>query len=305
MSTKAIIVSGSDDRFFPLLDDLVASVSQNVQITDLDVGVYDFGLSRENSDNLRDRGVSVLDPGWDLQPPNVERAPFYKKYVTAAPFAARHFPGYDVYVWIDADAWVQTTEAIELLIAGALKSGMAACQEADRHYPIPLSGGRVQAWPLLSDLGYRRGVVTWQYKMFRKAFGLKVANETFFRPVINAGVYAIARDAPHWGRWAETLERGLSGDPRKWSDQVSLNFALYAYDLPIELLPARCNWLCSLCDPVFDTERGLLVEPMLPHDPIGIIHLINKAKQSEHVVRTIQGDMIPGGLTFRRRPGRL
>ncbi|MGH6976466.1 MAG: hypothetical protein ACREED_05505 [Stellaceae bacterium] len=38
--------------------------------------------------------------------PRLDRAAF--------PFLRRYFPGYDVYLWLDGDTWVQDAEAIEL-----------------------------------------------------------------------------------------------------------------------------------------------------------------------------------------------
>lgn len=298
------IVSGGDSGFFDYLFDLIASIKQNVQRRDLEICLYDFGLTPEQIATLSQDAVVIKDPGWDIPFPNIETAPGYKKYVTAAPFAPVHFPGYETYVWIDADAWVQTPEAIDLLIAGAARRGMAACQEADRHYPSPLSGGKIQRWPLPGIDGYRRGVVTWLDKMLRRHYSRAIADEAFFAPVINAGVYAVAADAPHWAAWERSLRAMRSVEPRRLSDQVPLNHALHHEKLPIELLPARCNWLCSFCAPVYDPERGLLVEPMLPHEPIGIIHLLNVAKQRDERLRTVAGEATQIGLRFRDQPGR-
>ena len=125
--------------------------------------------------------------------------------------------------------------------------------------------------------------------MLRRAFGGEIANETFFKPVVNAGVYAIMRDAPHWRSWERAIRLSFPKDPRRLSDQTPLNYALHVDQLPIELLPSRCNWLCAFCEPVFDEERGLLVEPMVPHDPIGIIHLINQSKYDDVIVKNLQG----------------
>jgi hypothetical protein len=39
------------------------------------------------------------------------------------------------------------------------------------------------------------------------------------------------------------------------------------------MLPAWCNWLCTHASPLLDCENYLLVEPYLPHTPIGILHI--------------------------------
>lgn len=295
------IVSGGDSRFLPFLEDLIGSIKQTVARRDVEICLYDFGLTDGEKAALAKEVSAIKDPGWDIPIPAPERAPAYKKYVTAAPFAPKHFPGYETYVWIDADAWVQTPEAIDLLIGGAQRRGMAACQEADRHYPSPLSGAKVQRWPIPGLDCYRRGVVTWQYKMFRRHYSYRLANEALFAPVVNAGVYAIAAEAPHWRAWERSLRATRWRDPRQISDQIALNHALHTEALAIEFLPAWCNWLCSLSTPAVNPATGLLVEPMLPHHPLGIVHLINKAKTCRHALETTDGRPAEGGLRWRDR----
>jgi hypothetical protein len=38
-----------------------------------------------------------------------------------------YFPGYDVYLWFDADAWAQTGEFFDAFVAGALAEGPPWC----------------------------------------------------------------------------------------------------------------------------------------------------------------------------------
>ena len=38
-------------------------------------------------------------------------------------------------------------------------------------------------------------------------------------------------------------------------------------------MPSRCNWPVHHATPAWDAGRGLLVEPAMPYDPLGILHL--------------------------------
>ncbi|MEO1330957.1 MAG: hypothetical protein AAFW46_14985 [Pseudomonadota bacterium] len=293
------IITGGDAQFFPLLEDLIDSLdAARPTGVEAPVYVFDFGLAPEQIEALAPRVARVFDPGWDLDFPFLDQTPGYKKYVTAAPFAPKHAPGHEVYVWIDADAWVQRWEAVETLVAGARRAGLSACQENDRHYPSALSGAKPRVLPVL---GLARPT-TYMAKRLRKFYGRRVAAESFFRPIVNAGVYAVASGAPHWAAWERSLRAARFRKPGDLSDQIALNHALITEGLPIEHPPAWCNWLCTLATPAYDPERDLLVEPMAPHHPIGIVHLVNKAKRETHRLRTLEGAEIAGGLTYRSRP---
>ncbi|MEL6977401.1 MAG: hypothetical protein AAGM38_01825 [Pseudomonadota bacterium] len=292
-----VIMSGANAKFFPLLRDLVLSLRSAAQRDDIRICLFDFGLDAAQKAELAPLIDKIAEPGWDIDFGFDQPIPDYKKYVTCGPYAPQHFPGHETYVWIDADAWVQTGEAVDLLIAGAQKGRLAICQWNDRAYPSPLSGGRVKLWtgaPFLSDR--RRAVRTWLSGKLTQYYSRRLGNETFFTPSLNAGVWALPAECPHWDAWRESLKAARFRRPRDLSDQIALNHAVLTQDLPVELLPAWCNWLCSARAPHFDEARSLFVEPYLPHHPIGILHLVDRAKDQVYDVQTLSGGAIRRGL---------
>ena len=92
-------------------------------------------------------------------------------------------------------------------------------------------------------------------------------------PMLNVGCFAMQAGCEHWQRWGERLgeviRRGAFG---YFSEQTALNVTVYTQKAWPCFLPARFNWLCVHAAPQFDEERGLFVEPELPHDEIGIVH---------------------------------
>ena len=74
--------------------------------------------------------------------------------MTARPFLPRYFPDHDVYLWIDADCWVQQWDAIALFLRGAQRRPIAVAPEihrAMRHYrhawpeSTPINGAAYEA----------------------------------------------------------------------------------------------------------------------------------------------------------------
>jgi hypothetical protein len=194
--------------------------------------------------------------------------------MTARPFLPRYFPGYDIYVWIDADAWVQEWEAIDCLTRAAGWGELAIVPEMDRAYRSSYDRGANRRW--MRD----------SYQCF---FGEEAAEKFWHMPVLNTGVFALHRDAPHWKAWAEDFQAALSKSSDLTAEQASLNYMLYTRRLPHHFLPARFNWLVNKAAPKFDLDRNLFTEPFLPHQPLGIVHLSGKAKNKAHMVWTTDG----------------
>jgi hypothetical protein len=52
-----------------------------------------------------------------------------------------------------------------------------------------------------------------------------------------------------------------------------LNVLVYDKGLACEPLPSRCNWPVHHATPFWDADRALFVEPAMPYEPLGILHL--------------------------------
>lgn len=120
--------------------------------------------------------------------------------------------------------------------------------------------------------------------------------------MLNAGVYALRHDAPHWNAGQTYMGRFLETG-RLLGDQISLNLPVCLDDLKAELLPAYCNWLAIKSRPMFNGARGRFVEPYLPHVPIGIVHLtgFDRMRMDPAVtvdVRNMDGTTSPRSLRF-------
>jgi hypothetical protein len=193
------------------------------------------------------------------------------KAQVARPFVRRHFPGYEVYLWVDADAWLQDGRVIDLYVNAAGHDKLAITPEIDRaykrHYKRPKPFGWTLAW-----------------KNYRQAFGWRAADRLGRNPMVNCGVFALHRDAPHWDAWARVLAQVLQRTQFFFVEQTALNYVIFAEHLPVNFLPAYCNWMPGDAPPAFDAGRGLFVEPYAPHEVIGVMHLAGR-EQKTHLFR--------------------
>src|SRR5215813_7995283 len=112
LPARLLIASGADRNYFSLLRDTVLSI--RVHRRDIAIGVLDLGLDREQREWLSRRVAHIVKPDWDLDFPGRTQSPQTFKAQVARPFLRRHFPGYEMYMWIDADAWVQDERVISM-----------------------------------------------------------------------------------------------------------------------------------------------------------------------------------------------
>ena len=143
---ELLIASGADRRYFPLLRDTVLSVQSLHR--DTAIGILDFGLAPKHREWLAGRVSHLIQPGWDFDFPDRERTPETRKAQLSRPFLRRHFPGYETYLWIDADAWVQDWRAVELYLAAAGRDKLAITPEIDRAYKRHYKRPKIFGWTL-------------------------------------------------------------------------------------------------------------------------------------------------------------
>jgi hypothetical protein len=279
-----LIVSAADRGYFTLLCDTVTSI--RAQRRGAASGVLDLGLEPAQQEWLGRHVDHLVRPDWDVDFPGRAAAPETLKAQVARPFLRRHFPGYQTYLWIDADAWLQDWRAIDLYVRAAGPDKLAITPEIDRaykrHYKRPKLFGHTLAW-----------------KNYRKAFGWRVADRLGRTPMVNCGVFALSYDAPHWDAWARVMIRVLRRTHFFFVEQTALNYVIFAERLPVNFLPAYCNWMPGDAAPAFDGTRGLFVEPYAPHEVIGIMHLAGH-EQKDHLftVQRLDGGTIVTSLRY-------
>ncbi|WP_434622698.1 glycosyltransferase [Azospirillum sp. B2RO_4] len=259
-----IVVTGGDNRYHPLIRELIASLRALKPAADCPIGVIDAGLTDGQIAELKAQGAAVVTPPWPVSiPAHKLRNRIHLKANLAKLHLPTYFPGYDTVIWIDADAWVQDWEAVEMLRRGA----------ALNRFAIVAQFGRFSETELRLDWLFGRfaRVRSILYKNSSRA-GLTTAEcrALATRPTLNAGAYALKSDAPHWEAFQRWQKRVLRKGRLFTSDQLAMAGAIYLDGLPVELLPEWCNYIGPWR---FDPERRELVEYYLPNRRLGIVHM--------------------------------
>ena len=259
-----IVVTGGDSRYCPLIQELIASLRALKPAEDCPIGVIDAGLTDGQRAALKADDVRVVTPPWPVEiPARRLRGRIHLKANLAKLHLPTYFPGYDTVIWVDADAWVQDWDAIDLLRRGA----------ATGRFAIVAQFGRFSETELRLDWLFGRfaRVRSILYKNARRA-GLSGAECRVLatRPTLNAGAYALKSDAPHWEAFQRWQVRVLKKGRLFTSDQLAMAGAIYLDGLPVELLPEWCNYIGPWR---FDPEKRELVEYYLPNRRLGIVHM--------------------------------
>lgn len=290
---KVIVVSAANSPYFKLLQGWAASIRDKPESDRLSLGVLDVGLKAEELRELDAGGIRVEKPGWDFDLGLQQGAAEHYKAQVARPFLPKYFPDFDAYIWMDADTWVQRWWVFDLLLQAVQAGAMAIVPELDRAYPARDTELRVER-----ALGIPYRITSYAYRRYLDIYGKETAWRCFDLPVLNAGVFALAADAPHWEVWRREYQRALFRSKRHGLDQISLGYLRAHQIVPFEFLPATCNWLVHLARPAFDPARGLLVEPYIPHQEIAVIHTTMRTKAAVFEIAKLGGGTLSATLHY-------
>ena len=295
---KNVIISLADSNYFLLLDELIESIKRFKESEEIAICILDAGLEKKQKEILKKKVDSIKSADWDIKVPEskVKGKEWLKSQVSRA-FLPKYFPGYEKYIWIDADAWVNSWYPIELLLKGCENNKLSIVSSADRAY------GRVLRAEWVFG-GFAR-IKSQNYKHAKSSgFSETIARQVALKPHLNIGVFALQANSPHWEIWQKNLKKALSSGKVWGSEQIAMNITIYSDGLDVEILPAYCNW--TLIEALkFDKIRNTLVEPYLPNHEIGIVHFAGKNndqirndKNFVSKIETLDGDIIDKKLRF-------
>jgi predicted O-methyltransferase YrrM len=285
---QIIIITAADANYFELVRGTILSVREKPQGANVAIGFFDLGCTSEQLQWLETQVDFIKIPDWDFDFPGRNESPEHLKGLLVRPYLRKYFPNFDIYIWIDADAWVQDWKAIDLFVEGASRRGLAIVPEVHR--------------ASLQQYGQLPEFWKWVYQQYEANFGAEVANKLYSYPILNAGVFALRKDALHWDIWAEKLNQGLQQSGCVMTDQFALNLAVYSCGLfnLTEMLPAWCNWIFNGF-PVWDKQKRCFVEPYLPQEAIGILHLAGRQQFDRIQLMATDGDILEISVRYQAK----
>lgn len=287
---KVLIVSAADSRFMPLLRSMLASIQPVSSRPGFTVACFDIGLDQADRDWLVAQGHTVVVPGAQFGLDPAKHSAALRSFL-ARPFLPDTFPGYDVYVWIDSDVWLQDPGVVDRYVDAAQRMGMSIAHERERAY-------RVQPW-----------LFGWTAKHFLKGYGPLTGAGLLARRHLNAGFFAAHASAPHWAAWARRYEAAIHRSGALVPhDQFALVQAVHTGassgrgKLATAILQPENNWICDRGVPMWDDDAGVFCKPYAPYAAIGAMHLAGPAKVTPYVIRRRRGGSFTTFLTHGASP---
>lgn len=266
---STILVTAADGRYHDSVMDLVRSVRATE--FECDIGIIDSGLPDEFAAFAADQNCLIHQTSLDgaLQAaardvPQGWRAALLKPHIRDI------FTGYETYIFLDADTWVQQRFALDYLLTYSRDGSLAIVSQRSRFHEWDSARGNgvefnIFGQPLRAN---------W-YTMFSRKSKLPKADKRLLasQPILNAGVFALRGDAALWQLWQQAVLEAVQALPRGRqyaADQIGLGLAVYRSGAAVALLPETCNWMSVWR---FDEATGLFTETQPPFSTVGIIHL--------------------------------
>ena len=288
---RIALVTAADEGYAPYLRGLIASFLERAGRFPPRICVLDLGLGADTRAWLDTLDAIVVQPGWDLAFPDRDHAPETFKALTARPFLPAHFPSFDLYLWMDADTWVQDARWLDDFLLSALLGRLAVVPEMSPSY--------LRQYRTFADNGKRVDEQTWRRRAYALCFDEATADSLADRPTLNSGVFALRSDAPHWHAWQQSLEIALQRIRYPLVEQTAFNHAVYKNRLLTAPMAAAANWQVHRRLPFIDPRTGKLCEPFPPHDPLGIIHVTGPEKTRRHTLLRLDGVQVSRTLLYQ------
>ena len=261
------IVSLADEKYFNLLDELINSIKRFPEGKDTAICILDAGLNKDQIDKIKNKVDEIKKAEWDIQVPSIKvRGKEWLKSQVSRAFLPKYFPSYNKYLWIDCDAWVNDWSSIDLYFKACNNGKLGITQSIGPGYRIV---SKVK-W-LLGKFAIIKS------QNFKHAISSKIsldkARRIAFAPHINIGVFSLEKNSPCWNIWQNNLKETIKHGRVFGSEGLAINLSVYIDKVETEFLPLGCNWIISNLLPKFDESKQEFVEPFLPNNKIGIMHL--------------------------------
>ncbi len=269
-SDVTCLIICADRNIFDLLAGMLLSLDgrdrRRYAVRLIDVGLTDAQRewAQDHCDEISPLRDDLLTPMEPRLAAHVDKtSPFWRAQF-CRPFLPEYFPGHRDYVHLDADMWVQGFGFLD-----AARDAMAAGE-------VVIAPEIDVTYAHLTQVAESERYVSGKAILSEQILGPTVAKQTAAMPYLNTGFFGMRPDLPHWGQFKEWLARVSTRGYHHLSEQLTFNMVVYQLGRA-RLMPATCNWMCSLSAPVRGAD-GVWRAPVYPHTPIDLMHLTGSNK---------------------------
>lgn len=236
MKRHAIITCANEKAGDFVIDHWLKSLKANVNLKNTDVVVIDYGLSLNQKELLKKKGVIIVEGMKNLHIVN-------KRFFDAGAFLEKH--RYDQVLFIDGGDTIFQTDISDVF-------------EKNKNYfrVVPL-GMEVLFFEWYIGI----------YGNFEKKVKERIWRALKNKPVINAGV--IFAPAKKFAELCHHMKKAIKNKTTFGPDQVIVNYFLYKKS-PFKFLDEKYNFMMSTVKDGFDIKRGVFYKKS--GEKIAIVH---------------------------------
>ena len=265
---KNVIVTGSDKKYYPFLKNLVNSLIKSNSLDICDLCILDVEDNSQYLEELDSKITKKKKANFNLNIFFKDRQDWFK-LLTERPFMKDYFPGYDKYIWMDADTEVLSNDGIKNIIDACEDKDLAIAPEINESYVFKSSKFGIKK---IFKSYYK--ISGWSFKNYRKYFSDRIGEDLFFKPLFNNGIFCLKSTSKIWDLWKTEYQGALNKAKTSYgikTDQLSLNKIIYENFEKISILDSTNNWLVSRSEKIKMINNDFFT-PSFPNRKINILH---------------------------------
>ena len=275
---KKAIISLSDKNYFEMTVELINSIKRFEESKDVSICILDAGLSDEQKLIIQKK-ATIKKAIWDIEIPFYKKKHEWLKSQISRAFLPNYFPEFDRYLWIDADAWVNSWDCIDNYFNACANNKLGITQSIGPGYKVLANVKWLfKKLAIINSQNYKHAVNS----------GVKEneARKLAFAPHLNIGVFSLEKNSSIWSIWQKNLKKVLLKGRIFGSEGLAINLSVYIDNIETEFLPLSHNWIVKNLLPIYDKKEKMFKEPYIPNNKIGIIHLAGGIKVDGKDMRT-------------------
>ena len=268
---KIAIISGADENYYPFLKNLIMSLEKTKCLEIADLCILDVEKNSLYLEEVSNYIQKTKKAKFSLKLSFSDEKSWFK-LLTERPFIKDYFPGYEKYIWLDADTEVLSIDAIKNLIEATNISELAIVPEVNESYVF--NNTKFGIKKIFSSIYKISG---WSFKNYNKYFRKGLGEDLFFNPLFNNGVFCLKSESTLWNLWKEEYQGALDKAKSSYgikTDQLSLNKIIYENFTKVSILDSTNNWIIQKADDLIKVDN-LFLTPSFPRRKINILHYTN------------------------------
>ena len=183
---KNTIVSLADANYYDLLIELIDSIKQFPQSSNIAICILDAGLTEEQKEKLTKKVDEIKSAEWDIEVPSFKvRGKEWLKSQVSRAFLPKYFPNYEKYLWLDCDAWVNDWNTVDLYFKACDNGKLGITQTIGPGYKITSKVNWLFGkLAIIKSQNFKHAV--------KSKIGFEKARKLAFAPHINIGVFSLS-----------------------------------------------------------------------------------------------------------------